>query len=168
MKELFKTRLNRVKAFFLDVDGVLTDGSLLVMTDGELLRSMNIKDGFALKLAVQKGYHVIVISGGHSKGVEIRLQNLGIRDVYISVQDKLEIFEQCCSRYQLSKEQTLYMGDDLPDLEVIQLAGIAACPSDAVHQIKSLCQYISPYGGGRGCVRDVIEQTLTLQGHWPD
>jgi len=166
MNENFKSKLHQVKAFFFDVDGVLTDGSLLVTADGDLLRSMNIKDGYAMKLAVEKGYHVVIISGGHSEGVAIRLRKLGIKDVFISVPDKRAVFEKLVAEYQLSKEEIIYMGDDMPDLEVIQLAGIPVCPADAVPQIKSKCIYVSGFPGGKGCVRDIIEQVMTLHVRW--
>ena len=166
MDENFKSRLRKVKSFFFDMDGVMTDGSLLVMPDGELLRSMNIKDGYALKKAATKGYRVIVISGSHSKGATVRLKDLGLTDVYFSVEDKLAIFKECCNRYHLKKEETLFMGDDMPDLKVMEHAGIPACPADAIHQVKARSIYVSPYGGGKGCVRDIIEQVMTAQGQW--
>jgi len=166
MDENFKSRLHKVKAFFFDVDGVLTDGTILIMPDGALLRSMNIRDGYAMKLAVEKGYHVAIISGGHSEGVSLRLKKLGINDVFLSVPDKKIIFEQLMLRHNLKPDQVIYMGDDMPDLEVMQMAGLPACPNDAVYQIKAKCQYVSQFPGGKGCVRDIIEQVLTLQGNW--
>lgn len=166
MAENFKNRLHRIKAFIFDIDGVLTDGSVLVMSDGDLLRTMNIKDGYALKLAVEKGYRVVIISGGDSYGVSLRLKKLGINDVFIGIPDKKIVFQQMQQLYNLAKEEILYMGDDMPDLEVIEMAGIPCCPADAVHQIKSACIYISPLKGGAGCARDVIEQVLTLHGNW--
>jgi 3-deoxy-D-manno-octulosonate 8-phosphate phosphatase (KDO 8-P phosphatase) len=166
MSENFKSRLHQVKAFFFDVDGVLTDSSLLVMENGDLLRTMNIRDGYAMKLAVEKGYHVSIISGGHSQGVALRLKKLGIKDVFISVPDKKIIFEKLVAQYHLRPEEIIYMGDDMPDLEVMQMAGIAACPADAAHQIRSKCIYVSSQTGGKGCVRDIIEQVMVLHGKW--
>lgn len=166
MHDNFKSRLNAIKAFFFDVDGVLTDGKILVTADGDLLRSMNIKDGYAMKLAVEKGYQVAIISGGNSDGVTIRLKKLGINDVFLAVADKKSVYLDLIKKYGLKKEEVLYMGDDMPDLEVMQMSGVAACPGDAVHQIKARCIYISAYLGGQGCVRDVIEQVLTLHGKW--
>lgn len=166
MSDNFKSRLNSIKAFFFDVDGVLTDGMVLVTSNGDLLRSMNIKDGYAMKLAVEKGYHVAIISGGHSDGVAIRLKKLGIEDVFLSVQDKKLVFNDLLKKFGLKQEEILYMGDDMPDMEVIQMSGVACCPFDAVHQIKAKSIYVSPYSGGKGCVRDVIEQVLTLHGKW--
>lgn len=166
MDENFKVRLKQVKAFFFDVDGVLTDGGVLAMPDGDLLRTMYIRDGYALKLAREKGYQVIIISGGKSNSVVQRLNNLGLSDIFISVSDKVALFHEMLIKYNLKKEETLYMGDDMPDLAVIQLAGISSCPDDAVQQIKSKCIYVSPYAGGKGCARDVIEQVMTLHGTW--
>jgi len=166
MADHFKSRLHSVRAFFFDVDGVLTDGTLHVSENGDLLRRMHIRDGYAMKLAVEKGYQVAIISGGYSEGVSIRLKRLGIQDVYLSVPDKKKIFTALADRYKLVPEQILYMGDDMPDLEVIKMAGVPACPADAVHQIKSTCIYVSALKGGEGCVRDVIEQVLTLHGNW--
>ena len=166
MQANFKNRLHQVKAFFFDVDGVLTDGSILVMTNGDLLRTMLIRDGYAMKLAVELGYHVAIISGGYSEGVDIRLKKLGITDVFLAVPDKKTVFESLVNRYQLKKDEILYMGDDMPDLEVMQMAGIPTCPADAVQQIKAKCLYVSGFKGGSGCVRDIIEQVLTLHGRW--
>jgi 3-deoxy-D-manno-octulosonate 8-phosphate phosphatase (KDO 8-P phosphatase) len=162
----FKNKLHAVKAFFFDVDGVLTDGTIMAMPDGDLLRSMNIRDGYAMKLAFEKGYHVIIISGGSSNGVTVRLNKLGLTDVFLSVVNKREVFEKVIAKHQLTNDEILYMGDDMPDMEVIQMAGVPTCPSDAVPQIKSKCIYVSGLKGGKGCVRDVIEQVLTLHGKW--
>lgn len=166
MSENFKSKLNSIRAFFFDIDGVLTNGSLLVMNDGSLLRSMNIKDGYALKKAVEKGYVVAVISGGTSEGVAIRLKNLGLQDIFMGVQDKKTVLSDMVLKHSLKKEEIAYMGDDMPDLEVISLAGVPACPADAVFQIKERCEFVSSFKGGEGCVRDLIEQVLCLHGKW--
>lgn len=160
--QLFKP----IKAFVLDVDGVLTDGSLLIMPDGEWVRRMNIKDGYVLQLAVKKGYHVFVISGATSKPVMERLQRLGITEVYNGVPNKKELLLKLMQQYKLSKEQVMYMGDDIPDYEAMQAAGLLTCPADAVPEIKQICQYISPVKGGEGCVRDVMEKVMKLNNHW--
>lgn len=160
--ELFKP----IKAFVLDVDGVLTDGSLFIMPDGEWVRRMNIKDGYVLQLAVKKGYHVFVISGATSKPVAERLQKLGVKEVHNGVSDKKQLLQQLIQQYGLSKEQVLYMGDDIPDYDAMQTAGLLTCPVDAVQEIKQICQYISPVKGGEGCVRDVMEKVLKLNNHW--
>ena len=155
-----------IKAFVLDVDGVLTDSSVLVLDDGQLVRRMNIKDGYALQLAIKKGYHIIVISGGTSKAVELRLQKLGISEIYFDVKNKKEVLLKSVTDLNLLWEEVLYMGDDIPDFEVMQMAGLACCPNDAVPEIRQISHYVSPISGGEGCVRDVIEKTLKLNNHW--
>jgi 3-deoxy-D-manno-octulosonate 8-phosphate phosphatase (KDO 8-P phosphatase) len=162
----FKQRLNKVRCFIFDIDGVLTNGTLIVMPD-ELYRIMNIRDGFALKTAVEAGYHVGIISGGKSESVRTRLQNLGLKDIYLCVEYKSDRYEEIMSMYDLKEEEILYMGDDLPDYEVMKRSGVPVCPFDAAPEIRELCCYISPQKGGEGCVRDVIEQTMRLQGKWP-
>lgn len=157
-----------VKLFALDVDGVLTDGSLLLMNDGQMVRRMNIKDGYALQLAVKKGYHVLVISGGNSDAVKMRLDKLGVKDVFMSVLDKKEVLQQYMQQHNIQKNEVLYMGDDMPDLAVMQMAGLPCCPADAVAEIRDISNYISPVKGGEGCVRDVIEKVLKLNAHWND
>lgn len=152
----------------LDVDGVLTDGSLLVLNDGQMARSMNIKDGYALQLAIKKGYGILVISGGNSDAVKDRLGKLGIRDIHMNVLDKKELLLQYVHEKELRWPQVLYMGDDIPDLVSMQMAGLACCPFDAVPEIKALSHYISPVNGGRGCVRDVIEKVMKLNNDWND
>jgi 3-deoxy-D-manno-octulosonate 8-phosphate phosphatase (KDO 8-P phosphatase) len=149
-----------------DVDGVLTDGSLLVMPDGEFLRRMNIKDGYAMSLAVKRGYRIAIISGGHSTGVPVRLRRLGIEEVFMGVENKLSVYDSLLEKYSLSDEQVLYMGDDLPDLPLIHRCGIPCCPADAVTEILQKCIYVSSREGGQGCVRDVIEQVMRLHGKW--
>jgi 3-deoxy-D-manno-octulosonate 8-phosphate phosphatase (KDO 8-P phosphatase) len=155
-----------IKAFVLDVDGVLTDGSLLIMPDGEWVRKMNIKDGYVLQLAVKKGYHIFIISGAVSKPVADRLKKLGVKEVHNGVANKKQLLQQLMQQYNLSKEQVLYMGDDIPDYEAMQEAGLLTCPTDATSEIKQICQYISPVKGGEGCVRDVMEKVLKLNNHW--
>jgi len=160
--ELFKP----IKVFVFDVDGVLTDGSLMLSEDGSMLRSMNIKDGFALQLAIKKGYKIWIISGGTSEAVKSRLQKLGLTDVHIAVKNKKHLLQQLMQSYQVSAAEMLYMGDDIPDLEVMQLCGLPCCPADAVIEIQQIATYISPYTGGKGAVRDVIEKVLKLNHHW--
>ncbi|MFM9008680.1 MAG: KdsC family phosphatase [Bacteroidota bacterium] len=162
----FKEALSKVRCFVFDIDGVLTDGKLLVQADGSMLRSMNIKDGYALRLAVRKHYAVYIISGSPQPGSAIRLNRLGIDEVHHGVENKVPVLENLLLKTQTAFDQVLYMGDDMPDLEVMKKCGIRTCPADAVHQIKSICQYVSPFVGGAGCVRDVIEQVLTLNGDW--
>jgi 3-deoxy-D-manno-octulosonate 8-phosphate phosphatase (KDO 8-P phosphatase) len=155
-----------IRTFVLDVDGVLTDGSLLVTEEGHLLRSMNIKDGYAIQLAIKKGYKVWILSGAKSEGVRLRLRNLGVQDVHIGIETKKELLQDIALNSQTSYENVLYMGDDIPDYAAMQLCGLPCCPADAVSEIKGIAKYISPYNGGHGCVRDVIEKVLKLNGDW--
>ncbi len=164
----FKTLLNQITTFIFDVDGVLTDGSVTLFPNGEQVRKMNIKDGYALQLAVKKGYRIIIISGGKSEAVRQRLQGLGISEIHLGVNNKLELLNDILLEKQFTTDQTLYMGDDIPDYEVMQKVAVAVCPADAAPEIKSICTYISQRNGGEGAVRDVIEQTLRLQGKWFD
>ena len=158
----------RIKLFVLDVDGVLTDGSLILMDNGEMARRMNIKDGYALQLAVKKGYDVMVISGGDSEAVRHRLKKLGVKNVHLKVKNKKELLVKYVDDQQLEWPQVLYMGDDIPDVLPMQAAGLACAPADAVPEIRSIAHYISPLSGGTGCVRDVIEKVMKLNGDWND
>lgn len=159
---LFKS----ISTFVLDVDGVLTDGTLQLLPGGEMSRKMNIKDGYAMQLAVKKGYRVVVISGGKSESVVSRLQGLGIKDIYTGVLDKKEKLQDYVFELDLRWEEILYMGDDIPDYQPMQLVGLPTCPADAAPEIKSISKYISPLPGGHGCVREVMEKVLKLNGHW--
>lgn len=155
-----------IKVFAFDVDGVLTDGTLYLMPEGEMVRRMNIKDGYALQLAIKKGYEVVIISGGQSELVKERLHKLGIQHVYMQVHDKKQVMLEFLKDLQLSPSQTLFMGDDIPDLEVMQAVGLPCCPADACSEIQQASLYISPLVGGSGAVRDVIEKVLKLNGDW--
>lgn len=166
MAKNYKEMMRDITTFILDVDGVLTDSSVHVTEAGEMLRVMNIRDGFAMKAAVESGYHVCVISGGSSEGVRIRLRNLGITDVHLACPDKVDNYKDYITRKNISPEQVLYMGDDIPDYHVMKLVGLPTCPQDASPEIKSICSYISHRPGGRGAVRDVIEQVMKVQGKW--
>ncbi|CAN5552535.1 HAD-IIIA family hydrolase [soil metagenome] len=166
METNFKERLKQVRCFVFDIDGVMTDGSLVIQHDGTMLRTMNIKDGYALQLAIKKGYTIFVISGSTPEGVAKRLFNLGVKDVFIGVDNKVSKLETLLIQSQIQLNTVLYMGDDMPDLDALKKCGVPTCPADAVHQIKENCVYISDKKGGEGCVRDVIEQVLTLNGHW--
>jgi len=159
-------RFQKIKLFVFDIDGVLTDGSLYVFADGEQVRKMNIKDGFALQLAVKKGYSVLVISGAFSDGVARRLEKLGITDVFMKVDDKKELLANYVAEKKILAEQVLYMGDDIPDYQVMKMAGLACAPADAMPEIKSIAHYIAIKNGGEGCVREVIEKVLKINSHW--
>lgn len=155
-----------IRAFVLDVDGVLTDGMLMLLDDGQMCRRMNIKDGYAIQLAVKKGYQVLVISGGSSDAVKMRLQKLGVEEINMQVTDKLELLKRYVTSNGLALNQVLYMGDDIPDASPMKQVGLPCCPADAVPEIRELSVYISQINGGHGCVRDVIEKVLKLNGHW--
>jgi len=161
-------QLKEITTFIFDVDGVLTTGDVLASPSGELLRTFNIKDGYALQLAVKKGYHVCIISGGRGQAMATRFENLGIREVFLGVADKVEVFKDYLERNKVSAAEVLYMGDDIPDLNVMRLVGVPTCPADASDDIKALSSYISPFNGGKTAVRDVIEKVLKLQGKWFD
>lgn len=160
------SRFSRIRAFVFDVDGVLTDGTLVLLDDGQQARTMHIRDGYALQLAVKKGYHVMVISGASSEAVEKRLAKLGVKEVHMGITDKSSLLQKYLQHHALGAEEVLFMGDDMPDLEAMSLAGLPCCPSDAAPEIRELAAYISPIAGGKGCVRDVIEKTLKINGHW--
>ena len=164
----FKEELKKVKAFAFDVDGVLASPEVYLHPNGELMRSMNTKDGYALQHAVKRGYPIAIITGGKTDSVGDRFRGLGITDIYLGSSFKIDDFNDYLLKYNLLAEDVLYMGDDLPDYEVLKKAGVPCCPSDAVEEIKSVAHYISPYAGGKGCARDVIEQVLRLHGRWMD
>jgi len=165
---MFLEALKNITTFVFDVDGVLTDGTVIASTTGELLRSFNIKDGYALQLAKKKGYQICIISGSSGQATQKRFENLGLSNVYLAVKDKVEVFKQFLTENQISADQVLYMGDDMPDYYVMQLVGIATCPIDAIDEIKQICHYISPRKGGDSAVRDVIEKVLKVQHNWFD
>ena len=162
----YKEYLQHITTFIFDVDGVLTNGDLHVTNTGELLRIMNVRDGYALKFAVNSGYNVAIISAGTNDGVKIRLEALGIKTVYLGAHKKLEKFYEYIESNNIKPENILYMGDDMPDYPVLKVVGLPCCPQDAVAEIKGVCKYISHKNGGQGAVRDVIEQVLKVQGKW--
>ncbi len=155
-----------ITCLVFDIDGVLTDGNILVFETGEQVRRMSVKDGYALQLAVKKNYQVAVVSGGNSLGAKNRLLKLGITDVFLQVSDKKQVIEEYLQRHNLQWKNMMYMGDDIPDYDVLIMAGLACAPSDAVPEVLQVAKYISPFPGGRGCVRDVIEKVLRLHGNW--
>jgi 3-deoxy-D-manno-octulosonate 8-phosphate phosphatase (KDO 8-P phosphatase) len=155
-----------ISTFVFDVDGVLTDGGVLLLENGLQARRMNIKDGLALQMALKNNYRVIIISGGASEPVVNRLQYLGLDEIHLGLKDKLKFMEQFLKTSNTEWRQVLYMGDDLPDLPVLEKAGLPCCPADSAIEVKKISKYISPVNGGFGCVRDVIEKVLKLNGHW--
>ena len=166
MAKSYKELMNSISTFIFDVDGVLTDGKIHVTQTGEMLREMHIRDGFAMKAAVESGYKVCIISGGSNEGVRIRLRNLGITDIYLATPDKVATYKEYIELYQIKPENVLYMGDDIPDFHVMQLVALPTCPQDAAPEIKEISTYISHINGGKGAVRDVIEQVMKVQGKW--
>ncbi len=166
MAEQFFEKLKQIKGFVFDVDGVLTDGMLLLLGDGEWLRNMNIKDGFAIKHAVDNRYKICVISGSDSEAITYRMQALGVEDIFTRVENKMAAFEKFMLQNNLGTNEVVYMGDDIPDLEMMKKAGFSACPSDAAQEIKDIADYVSIAPGGKGAAREVIEMVLKLNGHW--
>ncbi len=155
-----------IKAICLDVDGVLTDGNLLITEEGKLLRTMNAKDGFAMRYMMDRNFPMAIITGGKSAGVVKRLEGLGIDGVFSGIQDKLPIFREWCKSAGIDESSVLYVGDDIPDIKIMQHCGYAACPQDAVPEVKAICGYVSPFGGGAGCIRDICRQLMQAHGVW--
>jgi 3-deoxy-D-manno-octulosonate 8-phosphate phosphatase (KDO 8-P phosphatase) len=166
MEKNYKEILKQITTFIFDVDGVLTNGIVEIMTNGELVRHMNVKDGYALKTAIDKGYQIAIISGGNNEGVRKRLHGLGIPDIYLNAHDKLKIFKEYCKLKNVKPKNILYMGDDIPDAEIMRVVALPTAPNDADSEIQRIAKYISHKKGGNGCVRDVIEQVLRVQDKW--
>jgi 3-deoxy-D-manno-octulosonate 8-phosphate phosphatase (KDO 8-P phosphatase) len=164
--ELIYDRLIQITTFIFDVDGIMTNGSVLGTEDGHFLRNFNIKDGFALQHAIKSNYIIAIISGGKSNSVITRFKQLGIQDIYIGQENKSQALNDIISKYSLKKEEILYMGDDMPDYQIMKSVGVKSCPKDAAIDVKSICDYISPYKAGDGCVRNILEMTLKLQNKW--
>ncbi len=162
----YPENLTDITTFIFDIDGVLTDGSVILEPTGEQTRTMNIKDGFALQLAVKRGFKVAIISGGKNEIVRKRFTGLGIHDVYMGASDKWDSFDELKLTYNLKDDEIAYMGDDIPDYEIMSKIALPACPNDAATEIKQISQYISPIAGGKGCVRDLIEKVMRAQDKW--
>ncbi|MFN5417177.1 MAG: KdsC family phosphatase [Flavobacteriia bacterium] len=161
----YKEILPQITTFIFDVDGVLTNGDVLLM-NGSVYRTLNSKDGYALQYATKLGYSVFIITGGNSEDVKNRLINLGVKEVCLKSSNKIQVYKELKERYNFSDEEVLYMGDDIPDYEVMLKVALSTCPQDSAQEIKAISRYQSPISGGKGCVRDVIEQTLKVQGKW--
>lgn len=162
----YKEQLKDITTFIFDYDGVMTNGDVLVDADGVPLRSTNVKDGFALQLAARLGYNIAIITGGYSVSIEKRMEMLGIKDVFVRSASKVEVLQKYMETKNLKPEEIIYMGDDLPDYPVMKMVGLPVCPADAVSEIKDISLYISHWGGGKGAVRDIIEQVLKAQDKW--
>ncbi len=162
LSDSFKT----IKAFVFDIDGVLTNGHVLITEEGHMLRSMNIKDGYALQHAIKQGYNIGIISGGKGSGILARLQGLGITDVYLGQSHKMEAFEELLAKWNIGAREIAYMGDDYPDLPVLKKVGLPCSPADACQEVLEIAHYISTSNGGMGCVRELIEKVMKLQNTW--
>jgi len=162
----YKELLKEITTFILDVDGVLTNGKILVTSKGKMLREMNTKDGFIIKYALDKGFKIFIISGGTNKGVKERLKDLGIEEIFLGEHTKKDTYDKLIKKYNLKKNEIVYMGDDIPDIPVMKKIGVPCCPNDAIPDVKQISIYISKKNGGQGCVRDIIEQTLRVQNKW--
>ena len=166
MGKSYKEYLEHITTFVFDVDGVLTTGDIIVTTEGEQYRTMNVKDGYALTTAIKQGFNVCIISGGSNEGVRKRLEGLGVKDIYLGTHEKLKHLKEYVSKNNLKFENLIFVGDDLPDYPVMEIVGLPCAPQDAVPEIKAISKYVSHKKGGKGCVRDVIEQVLKVQGKW--
>ena len=164
----YKEKLKFITTFIFDYDGVMTDGKVILTNDGDGLRTGHVKDGYALQYAAKKGYKIVVISGGVSNAIHKRFDILNIFDVFTGVSNKAEVYDEYLKKNKLKNEEILFMGDDIPDYQLMCKAGVACCPADASEEIKSVALYISGIKGGEGCVRDVIEQVLKVHGNWFD
>ena len=162
----FKQKLTKITTLVFDIDGVLTDGKVFVFENGDFVRNMNSKDGYAIHLAVKKNYRLVIISGGNNVGIKNALIKAGVKDIFINQHDKLQCYKDYITTNNLLDEEIVYMGDDLPDWEVMNKVGLAVCPNDAATEIKAISQYVSNKNGGEGCVRDIIEQVLRVQNNW--
>ena len=162
----YKENLKNIDTFVFDVDGVMTNGDVLLLPPNHMIRTMSTRDGLAITKAIKEGFNICIITGGNSPSVKERLGYLGVTDVFMEVKDKDTVLKDYLASKNSSYEKILYMGDDIPDYGTIKSAGVGCCPADAVQEIKAVSDYISPINGGKGCVRDVIEQTLKAQGKW--
>ncbi len=160
------SKFTQIEAIVLDIDGVLTDNQILVTDHGEFLRTFNVRDGYAIKRAVAQGFRVAAISGGRSVGVRKRLEVLGVEEIHLGVEQKLPVLQRLTQIWNIPASKFAYMGDDIPDVPPLLYCGLACCPSDAVQEVLDTAAFISPYPGGRGCVRDLIEKILRAQTKW--
>lgn len=162
----FKEDIIAIRAFVFDVDGVFTDGGIIPTSDGDFIRKYNAKDGYAVAYALKQGYKIAIITGGRGASLEARFKLLGVTSLYVNCSDKLTALKEFMEQNNLRREEVMFMGDDIPDLEAMRNVGIAVCPNDAVSEIIEASRYISQYSGGKGCIRDVVEQTLRARNDW--
>ncbi len=168
MAKNYKTQMKEINTFIFDVDGVFTDNVVILSESGEQLRTANVRDGYAVQLAVKKGLLIAIISGGRSEAVRRRFEGLGVSEVYLGAGKKIDVFKDFLEKHSLLPENVCYMGDDIPDYAVMSHVGLSCCPADAAPEIKGIANYVSPRNGGHGCVRDVLEQALKVKGMWMD
>lgn len=166
MEKSYKEIMPQISTFIFDVDGVLTDSTVTIFPNGELVRKMNVRDGYAMKTAIDMGYNICIITGGTNEAIKSRLRGLGITDIYLGAHNKIEQLDEYLDIYSIKPENVLYMGDDIPDYPVMKIVGLPTCPKDAAPEIQEISKYISQKKGGNGCVRDVIEQVLKVQDKW--
>lgn len=162
----YKEYLSQINTLVFDVDGVFTDGSLQLTADNQLIRTFNVKDGYAVLRAIEAGLNICIITGGNDLAVKQQFKNLGVKDVYLKCVDKKKQLEEYLDIHHISTENVLYMGDDIPDLYPMEIVKLACSPQDAVQEIKKVSHYVSHKLGGKGCVRDIIEQVLKMKGKW--
>lgn len=162
----YKEKLAKTKIFIFDVDGVFTDNIVWLFPDGEQMRTANVRDGYAVQLAVKNGFRIAVISGGRSEAVRNRFEKLGVHEVHLGSSNKRQVYLDLKSKWHFHDDDVCYMGDDIPDIPLLKIVGLAVCPADAAPEVKEVSHYISNKNGGHGCVRDLMEQALKLQGHW--
>jgi len=162
----YREKLHKITTFIFDFDGVLSDGKIWVLPDGEQMRATNVKDGYAMQYALKKGYRIAIISGGIGESMRLRYQTFKGIEIFLKVSNKVEVFNSYIETNKISPEEVLYMGDDIPDYELMKICGLKCCPADACTEIKEISDYISCANGGYGAVRDVIEQTLRAQNRW--
>ena len=162
----YKKKFRDITSFIFDVDGVFTDGSITIMENGEMVRTMNTKDGYAVKAALEEGYNIAVITGGTNKAVKDRLNQLGVLNVYLGCHEKQSELIKYSKKNFIDLKKTIYMGDDIPDLPAMKIVGLSCCPKDSVQEVLDFADYVSHKNGGEGCVRDIIEQVMKVQGRW--
>ena len=162
----YKTKLANIELFVFDYDGVFNDGTILLMPDGSEVRQASTRDGFAVQWAVKQGLKLALLTGGSEKAVATRMVKLGVEEVHLRCEDKFESLKALCEKLQIPLDKVAYMGDDIPDVVAMREVGLAACPEDAVEEVRNIAHYISPKGGGKGCVRDLLEQAMRLIGVW--
>lgn len=164
----YKEKLKEIKTFIFDIDGVFTDNIVYLTSDGEQMRTANVRDGYAVQLAVKKGLNIAILSGGKNEIVRKRFEGLGVKDIFLGSANKIEVFENYLKSLNITANDVCYMGDDIPDFHVMKHVGLATCPADAAYEIREIAHYISPKEGGKGCVRDILEQALKIKGLWMD